>query len=147
VTQCEGHGRSERREHFICPVPANLPDRERWPKLTAIAMVVTNVIRNGVETSECRRYILSKYLTATKFAEAIRDHWSIENCSHWQLDVTFQEDQCRIRKGNADANFSSLRRTALSLLKNNRTKKVGVKNKRLIAGWSDRYRLEVLFGQ
>ena len=71
----------------------------------------------------------------------------IENRLHWQLDVTFQEDQCRVRKGHADANFSILRRTALSLLKNKSTEKVGVENKRLIAGWSDTYLAKVVFGE
>ena len=60
--------------------------------------------------------------------------------------MTFGEDQCRIRKGNADTNFSLLRRHALSLLKNQRTAKVGIKNKRLSAGWNDDYLLKVLIG-
>ena len=64
-----------------------------------------------------------------------------------KLDVTFQEDQCRIRKGHADANFSILRRTALSLLKKESTAKVGIKNKRLNAAWDDDYLAKVLFGQ
>jgi predicted transposase YbfD/YdcC len=147
VTEAKGHGRQERREHVVCRVPNNLPDGHRWPKLAAIGMVFTCVLRDGKECTECRHYILSKYLSAKKFAQAVRDHWSIENRLHWQLDVTFQEDQCRIRKGNADANFSSLRRTALSLLKNNHSKKVGVKNKRLLAALDDDYLLEVLLGQ
>ena len=94
-----------------------------------------------------RYYILSKFLSSRRFAAAVRDHWAIKNRLHWQLDVTFQEDQSQIRKGHADANFSSLRRTALSLLKNNRTKKVGVKNKRLIAALDDSYLTEVLTGK
>ena len=147
VTEEKGHGRQERREHVICRVPVGLPDGGRWPKLAAIGMVFSCVIRNGKEHMECRHYILSQYLSAKKFAQAVRDHWSIENRCHWQLDVTFQEDQCRIRKGNADANFSSLRRTALSLLKNNHSKKVGIKNKRLLAALDDAYLLEVLLGQ
>ena len=81
-----------------------------------------------------------------RFAEAVRGHWSIENRLHWQLDVTFQEDQCRIRQGHADANFSVLRRAALSLLKNEPTLKVGIKNKRLTAGWDEAYLEKVLFG-
>jgi predicted transposase YbfD/YdcC len=89
---------------------------------------------------------LSKYLSARRFAEAVREHWGIENRLHWQLDVTFQEDQCRIRKGHADANFSILRRTALSMLKNEASLKVGVKNKRLTAGWDEDYMLKVLSG-
>jgi predicted transposase YbfD/YdcC len=84
-------------------------------------------------------YILSRFVAARRFAEAVRSHWGIENSLHWQLDVTFQEDQCRIRQGHADANFSILRRTALSLLKNETTLKVGIKNKRLTAGWDDSY--------
>jgi predicted transposase YbfD/YdcC len=147
VTEEKGHGRQERREHVICRVPKHLPDATRWPCLAAIGMVFSCVLRNGKEQIECRHYILSRYLSAKKFARAVREHWSIENRCHWQLDVTFQEDQCRIRKGNADANFSSLRRAALSLLKNNHSKKVGVKNKRLLAALDEDYLLEVLLGQ
>lgn len=79
-------------------------------------------------------------------AAAVRGHWSIENRLHWQLDVTFQEDQSRVRNGHADANLSILRRATLSLLKNNRTQKIGIKGKRLVAAASDDYLLEVLFG-
>lgn len=146
TTQDKGHGRKERREYVVCPVPENLPDRSRWPRLAAIGIVMTFAIRNGVEHLESRIYILSAYLSAQRFAQAVRDHWSIENRLHWQLDVTFQEDQCRIRMGHADANFSSLRRTALSLLKNNRTEKVGIKNKRLLAALDDNYLQQVLLG-
>ena len=94
-----------------------------------------------------RYYIMSRKLSAREFAAAVRGHWSIENCLHWQLDVTFGEDQSRLRCGHADANFSILRRTALSLLKNNRTLKVGVKNKRLAVGWDEDYLQQVLLGQ
>ena len=113
------------------PVPDDLPDRERWPKLNAIGMAVSNTQRGGKDCYEVRYYILSKYVSGKRFAEAVRGHWGIENSLHWQLDLTFQEDQCRIRKGHADQNFSILRRTALSLLKNESSEKVGIKNKRL----------------
>lgn len=146
-TDEKGHGREEHREYVICRVPDKLPGASRWPKLAAIGMVFACVLRDGVEHMECRHYILSKYLSAKRFAQAVRDHWSIENRLHWQLDVTFQEDQCRIRKGNADANFSTLRRTALSLLKNNQSQKVGIKNKRLLAALDEDYLLEVLLGE
>ena len=147
ATDEKGHGRQEHREYVVCRAPAQLPDGARWPKLAAIGMVFVCAIRDGVEQMECRHYILSKYLSAKRFAKAVRDHWSIENRLHWQLDVTFQEDQSRIRKGNADANFSIMRRTALSLLKNNHSKKVGIKNKRLLAALDDDYLTEILFGQ
>ena len=109
-------------------------------------MAISDTVWDGKSCSHERYYILSRKLSARRFAAAVGGHWSIENCLHWQLDVTFQEDQCRVRKGHADANFSLLRRTSLSLLKNNKTEKVGVKNKRLCAAWNDDYRLQVLSG-
>lgn len=109
-------------------------------------MAITVTVKDGKETSEVRYYILSRYLSGRRFAAAVRGHWSIENRLHWQLDVTFQEDQCRVRKGHADANFSILRRTALSLLKNESTQKTGIKNKRLTAGWDETYLEKVLLG-
>lgn len=146
-TDEKGHGREERRVYFVCDVPKDLPDRQRWPKLAAIGLAISDTLRDGKVCYEERYYILSQKLSARRFAEAVRGHWSIENRLHWQLDVTFQEDQSRLRCGHADANFSILRRTALSLLKNNHTLKVGVKNKRLAAGWADAYLEQVLFGQ
>ena len=145
-TSEQAHGRQTEREYFVCAVPDDLPDRSRWRKLKAIGMTVNTTVRDGQETIEGRYYILSRKLTAKQFAEAVWTHWSIENNLHWQLDVTFGEDQCRIRNGHADANFSLLRRQALSLLKNEKTSKVGVKNKRLSAAWNEDYLLKVLLG-
>jgi predicted transposase YbfD/YdcC len=141
-----GHGREETRTYYVCPVPADLPDRGRWKNLTAIGIAINDTVEDGQSRSEVRYYILSRKLSAKRFGTAVRGHWSIENRLHWQLDVTFGEDQSRIRKGHADANFSILRRTALSLLKNNHTLKVGIKNKRLAAGWDDDYLAQVLLG-
>ena len=130
--------------YYICPVPDDLPDRARWPKLKAIGVAFNHTQRGDKHSCEARYYILSKYLSGKRFAEAVRGHWAIENRLHWQLDVTFQEDQCRIRKNHGDVNFSTLRRTALALLKNERTLKVGIKNKRLVAGWDETYLEKVL---
>lgn len=145
-THEKGHGREEERYYYICPVPDGLSDAVRWANLKAIGIAINITRRGDKETSDVRYYILSKYLSGKRFAEAVRGHWGIENSLHWQLDVTFGEDQSRLRKGHADANFSLLRRTSLSLLKNNKSKKLGVKNKRLSAAWNDDYRLEVLCG-
>jgi predicted transposase YbfD/YdcC len=141
------HGREETRKYVTCSVPEQIADTERWPKLTAIGMAVNSTLRDGKQTREVRYYILSKALTAREFGEAVRSHWSIENRCHWQLDVTFQEDQSRIRKGHADANFSALRRMALSMLKNNHSRRVGIKNKRMIAALDENYLTEVLLGK
>lgn len=134
-TEERGHGRDEHRMYAICPVPQNLPDRARWANLSAIGIALSATLRDGKEHSEVRYYILSEYISGKRFAEAIRGHWGIENNLHWQLNVTFGEDLCRIRKGHADANFSILRPTALSLQKNRSRQKLGIKNKRLSSGW------------
>jgi len=144
-TNEKGHGREETRHYFVCPVPDDLPDAKRWRKLKAIGVAISDTLRGGKSCSHVRYYILSRKVSGRKFAAAVRGHWSIENRLHWQLDVTFQEDQSRVRRGHADANCSLLRRTALSLLKNNHTEKVGVKNKRLLAACSEEYLEEVLF--
>ena len=145
-TEEKGHGRQETRHYFVCPVPQDLPERARWSGLKAIGIVISSTQRNGKDCGDVRYYILSSYLGAKRFAAAVRGHWAIENRLHWQLDVTFQEDQCRLRQGHADANFSILRRAALALLKNEPTAKVGIKNKRLIAGWNETYLQQVLLG-
>ena len=145
-TDEQGHGREELRSYYVCSVPDDLPDRGRWTKLMAIGMVISDTLRGGKASLEIRYYILSKMMSARRFAATVRGHWGIENRLHWQLDVTFGEDQSRIRRGHADANFSILRRTALSMLKNNASKKLGVKNKRLTAAWNEDYLLEILLG-
>lgn len=145
-TNEKGHGREEQRSYFVCDVPADLPDADRWKGLKRIGLTINETLRGEKLTMEVRYYILSKKLTAKQFAEAVRGHWSIENSLHWQLDVTFGEDRSRVRQGHADTNCSLLRRTALSLLKNEKTAKVGVKNKRLMAGWNEAYLEKVLFG-
>jgi predicted transposase YbfD/YdcC len=141
------HGREDQRSYFICPLPDSIPDANRWKSLKAIGIAINNTMRDGVLVIAVRYYILSKYLSGKRFADAVRSHWGIENQLHWQLDVTFGEDQSRLRKGHADANFSTLRRTALSLLKREKTEKVGIKNKRLTAAWDEDYLDKVLFNQ
>jgi predicted transposase YbfD/YdcC len=142
----KGHGRDEHRTYLVCDAPADLPDIGRWKNLKRIGIAISETVRDGKPTDDVRYYILSRKMSARSFGAAVRGHWSIENKLHWQLDVTFGEDQCRIRKGNADANFSILRRTALSLLKNEATAKVGMKNKRLTAAWNTDYLEKVLLG-
>jgi predicted transposase YbfD/YdcC len=145
-TKERGHGRDEHRTYMVCDAPADLHDLARWKNLKRIGIAISETIRDGKTTDEVRYYILSRKMSARSFGAAVRGHWGIENRLHWQLDMTFGEDQCRIRKGNADANFSILRRTALSLLKNEKTAKVGMKNKRLTAAWNTEYLEKVLLG-
>ena len=101
--------------------------------------------RVGEKVSRERRYYLSSLAgEARPFAEAVRGHWGIENGLHWVLDVAFREDESRVRIGNAPENLALLRRMALTLLREEKTAKVGIKAKRLKSGWSEDYLLRVL---
>lgn len=71
-------------------------------------------------------------------------HWAVENSLHWVLDVGFREDESRVREGHGAENLSTLRRIALNLLKQDTTTKLGIKNKRLAAGWDEAYLLRLL---
>lgn len=139
-----GHGRTDERLYIIAPVPEDFPGRRQWKDLRAIGFTVRMSEQNGRHTDHVRYYILSKYVSGKRFAEAVRGHWGIENNLHWQLDVTFREDDLRIREGHAPANMSILMRTALSLLKNETTNKRGLKTKRRAAGWDEDYLEKVL---
>ena len=141
-TREKGHGREEERFYHLAKVPEDFA--VKWPHLKAIGMAVNITQRDGRETSDVRYYILSKYVSGPRFAEAVRGHWGIENNLHWQLDVSFREDDLRIRKGHAPENMSILMRTALSLLKKETTNRRGIKTKRKIAGWDTDYLEKVL---
>ena len=96
-TKEKGHGREKTRHYFVCPVPNDLPDRARWSGLQALGIVISSTQRGGTDCGDVRYHILSQYLAGKRFAAAVRGHWAIENRLHWQLDVTFQEDPCRLR--------------------------------------------------
>jgi predicted transposase YbfD/YdcC len=142
--QEEGHGRVEQRYYFLTPVPEDFAVRGQWHQLKALGLAINITEREGKETSEVRYFILSKYVSGKRFAQAVRSHWSIENNLHWQLDVTFREDDLRIREGHAPANMSILMRTALALLKQEKTLRRGISTKRLVAGWNEDYLEKVL---
>jgi predicted transposase YbfD/YdcC len=141
-----GHGRDEHRTYYVCDLPEDLPDRARWEGLKQIGMAISDTVRGGKPCDDVRYYILSRKMGARRFGAAVRGHWGIENSLHWQLDMSFGEDRSRVRKGHADANLALVRRTALSLLKSEKSQKGGVKTKRLTAGWNDDYLGQVLFG-
>jgi predicted transposase YbfD/YdcC len=145
VTQENGHGREETRSYIQMPVPKDLPGLELWKGLTSIGMVVSECLRNGKETVEVRYYISSLAVSVKKFAHAIRSHWGIENSCHWSLDVTYREDESRIREKHMRENFAWLNRLTLSLLKQHPGRE-SLAMKRRSCGWSDDFLLEVLTG-
>ena len=103
-------------------------------------------IEEEIEAQD-RYFISSLDSDARRMLRAVRSHWGIENSLHWVLDIAFDEDHQRVRKDNGPANFAVLRHIALNLLKQDKTVKVGIKAKRLKAGWDEPYLLKILFGQ
>lgn len=126
------HGREEYRRHWLLPDLHWLPDAPSWPGMKSICMVESTRKVNGKECVEYRYYISSLSDDVEKIGKAIRNHWGVENSLHWVLDVTFGEDDCRIRKGNAAENFSVLRRISLNLFKREPSKR-SIKRKSLLA--------------
>ena len=141
-----GHGRLETRRCRCLGSVEDLIDTEKWPQLTSIAMIESIRTCQDETSRKVRYYISSLAPDAKRLATSIRTHWSVENPLHWVLDVAFREDDCRIRTGHAPENFTLLRHLALSALNQEKTAKIGMKNKRLRAGWDDEYLLKVLAG-
>jgi len=126
------HGREEYRRYWLISDLRWLPDAPIWPGMKSICMVESTRKVNGKACVEYRYYISSLSGDVEKIGRAIRNHWGVENSLHWVLDVTFGEDDCRIRNGNAAENFSVLRRIALNLFKREQSKR-SIKRKRLLA--------------
>ena len=144
-----GHGRIDRRSCWATddPVVRGYLDPDgRWPGLRSVAMVATERTTSTGASRETRSYLSSLPADAARLNRIVRTHWRIENELHWVLDVVFDEDQSRVRRGYADQNLALVRRIALSLLKQDRTTKVGIKAKRLRAACDDDY-LRSLLGQ
>jgi predicted transposase YbfD/YdcC len=145
VTTDKGHGRDETRYYFHMPVPDNMPGLELWKGLESIGMVVSHVVRDGKETIQKRYYISSLAVGVKRFARAVRGHWGIENTCHWSLDLTYREDESRIRDPHIRENFAWLNRFTLSLLKQHPGRD-SIVMKRRSCGWNEEFMLEVLTG-
>ena len=141
----KGHGRQELRRCWVCKdLPKNL--LKQWEGLQSFVMIESQRTMNGETSIEHRYYITSSQKDAKYLLNGTRKHWSIENSLHWVLDVAFKEDDSRIRKGNGAENFVILRHIALNLLKKETSVKIGIKGRRLNAGWDNNYLKKVLSG-
>ena len=141
-----GSGRVERRR---CPVVADLSLLENastWASLQGLVRIESECCQRttGIAEREIRCDITGLGPDAARLNQSICQHWGIENMPHWALDVSFGEDLDRKRAGNAAQNFSILNRVALNLLRQDNTCKLGIKGKRLQAGWDNDYMLQLL---
>jgi predicted transposase YbfD/YdcC len=139
------HGRLETRRYWQGGELDWFAGRGEWEGLRSVGLVESRrQVGDGAPTTERRYYLSSLSVDVEKFARAVRGHWAIENSLHWVLDVQCGEDRSRVRAGHAAANLATLRRLALNLLKQDRTKKRGIKGKQLNASWDHAYLLRLL---
>jgi predicted transposase YbfD/YdcC len=142
----DSHGRTVRRRVWTITDLFPLPELTKWPGLQSVIVVETIRMahQQAPVTSDYRVYISSLVRSATAFASMIRQHWDIENKLHWSLDVTFNEDHCRIRKEHAAENMAAVRHVALNLLRQEHSQQISLRQKRLLCGLDEHYLLMVL---
>jgi len=142
-TDESGHGRNDLHSYIQFPIPDGLVGREKWAGLKTIGFASRISIRDGQETIDNRYYLNSLELNVRRFASVVRGHWAIENTLHWCLDVTFREDESRLRNRIAGENVAWLKRMAISLVKQSGSKE-SIAMQRRMAGWNDDYLSQLL---
>ena len=144
----DSHGRTVRRRVWAITDFPPLPALAKWPGLQSVIVVETiRAAYPGASiTSDYRVYISSLIRSAAVFVAMIRQHWDIENKLHWSLDVTFNEDRCRIRKDHAPENMAAARHIALNLLRQEHSHQISLRQKRLLCGLDEHYLLMVFSG-
>lgn len=143
VERLKGHGREDEITYYQLPVPQDLPGASSWKGLKTIGIAIRFSKSAGVETDDVRYYISSLPLGVKRFAGCVRGHWGIENTLHWCLDVTFREDENRVRNRVLANNLAWLKRFAISLLKQVDDKE-SIAMRRRMAGWNPSYLAKVL---
>lgn len=140
-----GHGRIEERICLAADAAWLAERHPKWKALRSIAQVTATRTdkKTGESSTETRLYISSLPPDPAPLLAASRSHWSIENNLHWQLDVTFREDQCRIRKDHAARNLATMRKAVLNLLRREPSK-ISLKRKRLKAALNPMFREAIL---
>jgi predicted transposase YbfD/YdcC len=146
TTTDRGHGREEERTYLQLPVPKDLPGRGDWKALKSVGVVTSRRVTGDGESIEVRYYLSSLPVGVGLFARAARGHWSVENACHWSLDVTFREDDSRVRERVVGSNITWLYRFTLSILKQHPDRRMSLIMKRRACGWSDEFLMEVISG-
>jgi predicted transposase YbfD/YdcC len=140
------HGRIETRRYWITSEIEWLGAKDSWANLHSVGMVEARREVGDTVQVETRYFLTSLPAQGVRFAQAVRQHWGIENALHWVLDVSFDEDACRIRKNKGAQTFAVLRHIALNLLRREPHHKRGIKARRKRAGWDRAYLFQVLSG-
>jgi predicted transposase YbfD/YdcC len=144
TTTDRGHGREEERTYLQLPAPEGLPGRAEWKGLKSVGVVTSRRKEGEEESIEVRYYLSSLPVDLHLFARAVRGHWSVENACHWALDVTFREDDSRLRERVLGANITWLYRFTLSILKQHPDRRMSLVMKRRGCGWSEKFLMEVI---
>lgn len=145
TTTERGHGRQEQRSYLVIHDLNGIRDRAAWKNLTSVGMCCHERTVNGKTTMEARYFIGSRKMKARKYAGALRHHWGIENNLHWQLDISFREDESRIQDRHTAENFALMRKMALCLLKQH-PRKDSIARKRKAAALDPDFLAETLAG-
>ena len=143
----ESHGRLVCRRVFLDPAACGLGALGGWPDLRAVLAVETIRGGTGKVEAEIRHFLTSCGDDPAVLVRAIRRHWSVENALHWVLDVTFREDDSRVRDRSAARNLALLRKIALNLVAKDRGSRASLRGRRKKAAWDDDYMLQLIVGQ
>ena len=145
----EGHGRLVRRRVFASPAAGELEPLSGWPELGTVlaAETIRGVTGTGKVEAEVRYFLTSCDDDPAILVQAIRRHWSVANALHWVLDVTFREDDSRVRDRTAARNLALLRKIALNLIARDRRGRASRRGRRKMAAWNDDYMLRIIAGQ
>jgi predicted transposase YbfD/YdcC len=144
TTTDRGHGREEQRIYLQLPIPEALPGKADWKGLKSIGVVTSRRTEGAEESIEIRYYLSSLPVDLKLFARAVRGHWSVENGCHWTRDVTFREDDSRVRERVLGANITWLYRFTLSILKQHPDRRMSLIMKRRSCGWSEKFLMELI---
>lgn len=145
-TREKNRGREEFRAYTVAPAPGELRKRG-WTDVKSVGMVYRVRKCNGKTSEELVYFISSLPPKVRTLAKHLRSHWTVENQLHWSLDVTFAEDDSRIRKGNGQEVASLFRRISLSMIKRNKSIKASLRGKRFMAGWNTDLLEDILSGK
>ena len=143
-----GHGRIEVRKCLQLEVDTGwITKLAGWHGLKTVIEIQSERHIDEHVAAETRYYISSLEIDAKRASQVIRQHWGVENSLHWTLDMTFREDESRIRRGNGAQVMNALRKVALNIVRNNTTRKASMKQKLKQASLDDEFRAELLIGE